>query len=171
MILSINEQAGIFLCVFAAGVISGICYDLIELLRLCVKHGKAAVCIEDVMYWIVVIVLLFLFLLDKNYADIKLFNILGFFLGMLAYKFTMSRAVMKVLIIAARIVRLAVKLLLEIIFTPFRLIWLVIGNPVMTLECALERCLKKVLHSGHIYAKINRNRIAGQMRFIRRKKE
>ena len=171
MILSINEQARIFLYVFAAGIISGIFYDLIELLRLCVEHGKAAVCIEDVLYWIVVIVLLFLFLLDKNYADIKLFNILGFFLGMLVYKFAMSRAVMKVLVIAAKIVRFTVKIFLEIIFTPFRLIWLIIGKPVTALKCASESCLKKVLHSGRIYVKINRKRFADQMRFIRRKKE
>ncbi len=171
MILSIDEQAGIFAYVFMSGVASGVFYDLIELFRMNIKHGRAAVCIEDIIYWIVVIILLFLFLLDKNYADIRFFNIMGFFAGMILYNVFVSPIVIKILAFVCRIIRAVIRLLCEILLTPFRLIWLVIGGPVKAAENMAEGYFKKVLHLGAVYAKINRRRFADQMRFIRRGKE
>ena len=83
MILSISEQAELFFCVFAAGCAAGVVYDIIEVFRMNFPHKKTLVCIEDLIYWMSVIILLFLFMLEKNYAEILLFDIIGFFLGML----------------------------------------------------------------------------------------
>lgn len=171
MILSIDEQAKIFAYVFAAGILSGIFYDIIELIRINIRHGRAAVCVEDIIYWIVVIVLLFLFLLDKNYAEIRFFNIAGFFSGMIIYNVMMSPTVMKVLIFASKIFRFLLRLVFEIMATPFRLIWLVIGSPVTAAKNTAEGYFKKVLRLGKVYATINKRKFAAQMRFIRRKKE
>ena len=70
-----------------------------------------------------------------------------------------------------KIIKLIIKLLVEIIMTPIRLIWLVIGKPVRKAEDFLKGYLKKVLHLSAVYAKINKRRIDNQLRFIRRKKE
>ena len=100
-------------------------------------------------------------MLDKNHAEIRLFDIAGFFGGMLIYNFLLSPFVIKLII----------KLLVEIIMSPIRLIWLVIGKPVRKAEDFLKGYLKKVLHLSAVYAKINKRRIDNQLRFIRRKKE
>ena len=47
MILSIDEQIDIFILVFSAGIISGIIYDLLEILRMNIKHCKAMIYTED----------------------------------------------------------------------------------------------------------------------------
>ena len=74
MILSISEQAELFFCVFAAGCAAGVFYDIIEVFRMNFPHKKTLVCIEDLIYWMSVIILLFLFMLEKNYAEIRFFN-------------------------------------------------------------------------------------------------
>lgn len=171
MILSIDEQAGIFISVLMSGLASGLFYDLIEIFRMNVRHSRAAVCAEDITYWIVVIVLLFLFMLDKNYADIRFFNIAGFFAGMALYNVFISPLVIKILTFVTKLLRSLLRVFIEILLTPFRLIWLVIGAPVKLCGNTVESYLKKVLHLGAVYAKINKRRFADQMRFIRRKKE
>ena len=171
MILSINEQARLFTYVFIAGLASGALYDLIEILRLNVKHKSFFIYVEDIIYWLVVIMLLFLFMLDKNHAEIRLFDIAGFFGGMLIYNFLLSPFVIKALMFVIKIIKLIIKLLVEIIMTPIRLIWLVIGKPVRKAEDFLKGYLKKVLHLSAVYAKVNKRRIDNQLRFIRRKKE
>ena len=165
MILSINEQARLFTYVFIAGLASGALYDLIEIMRLNVKHKSFFIYVEDI------IMLLFLFMLDKNHAEIRLFDIAGFFGGMLIYNFLLSPFVIKALMFVIKIIKLIIKLLVEIIMTPIRLIWLVIGKPVRKAEDFLKGYLKKVLHLSAVYAKINKRRIDNQLRFIRRKKE
>ena len=50
MILSINEQARLFTYVFIAGLASGALYDLIEIMRLNVKHKSFFIYVEDIIY-------------------------------------------------------------------------------------------------------------------------
>ena len=171
MILSINEQAELFLSVFAAGCAAGIFYDLIEVFRMSVRHSKTVGYIEDMMYWIIVIVLLFLFMLEKNHAEIRLFDIIGFFMGMLVYGFVLSPLVVRLLIMLLKAVRAILRLFLEIILTPLRLLWIPLSIPVIKTAEAAEGCLKKVLHLGGIYAKIKLRRIEDQFRFIGRRKK
>ncbi|GFI61758.1 hypothetical protein IMSAG049_00926 [Clostridiales bacterium] len=171
MILSIAEQAAVFVFVFVSGLSSGAFYDLIEILRMNIKHSRMAVYTEDIIYWLVVIVTLFLFLLDKNYADIRLFNIAGFFFGMIIYNVFLSPTIIKILMIIIRIIRKILRLLFEIILTPFKLIWLVIGSPIKKASGFVSLRCKKVLHLSSVYAKMSKRKFADQMRFIRHKKE
>lgn len=171
MILSIDEQARIFMYVFAAGIAAGLFYDIIELLRNCIKHSKAAVCAEDILYWTVVIVLLFLFMLKKNSAEIRFFNIIGFFAGMLFHNLLLEKPVIKIMTVLVNVIRMLIRLLFEVVMTPFRLVWLIIGEPVKYLYNLGGGYFKKVLHLSRVYAKIRKRRFADQMRFIRHRKE
>lgn len=171
MILSISEQAELFFCVFAAGCAAGVFYDIIEVFRMNFPHKKTMVCIEDLIYWMSVIILLFLFMLEKNYAEIRLFDIIGFFLGMLVYGFLISPAVIKILMTFSSAVKALIKLIIEIILTPIRLIWIPLSYPVKKSAAVVEECFKKVLHLSEVYAKIKLRRIEDQIRFIKRKKK
>lgn len=170
MILSINEQAELFLCVFAAGCAAGVFYDMIEAFRMGVPHSKTAACVEDMIYWITVIVLLFLFMLEKNHAEIRLFDIIGFFFGMLVYGFTLSPLVIKILCMVSGIAKALLRLLAEIILTPLRLIWIPLSYPVKKTAGAARGCVKKGLHLGGVYAKIKVRRLKDQFRFMGRRK-
>ena len=171
MILSIKEQADIFLYIFLAGAASGLFYDIIRIFRLNIKHSAWAVNWEDITYWIIVTVLVFLFMLNKNNADIRFFAIIGFYVGMAAYNFLLSRLFMKIMTFLIKILRTVLKIVLQIVFTPLRLIWMVVGKPVKKTAKRAEGYFKKGLHLTRVYAKINKRRIADQMRFIRHRKE
>lgn len=171
MILSIEDQLEIFISVFAAGVVAGIFYDLIRILRLNIKHSHMAVCVEDIIYWIVVIIVMFLFMLDKNNADLRFFSIMGFYLGLVIYNILMSNILMEVLEFCVNIIKNIIKIIIEMILTPFKLIWMIIGKPVKKAASKTDRYLKKGLQLGKVCVKINKKRIADQMRFIARRKK
>ena len=167
MILSVNDQAVLFLHIFCAGGAAGMLYDLIEVLRTNIKHKKSAVYIEDGFYWLAVIMLIFLFMLNENYGEIRPFAVAGFFAGMLVYNIIFSRVVTKALNMLINIVKWILKLLFEIIMTPIRLVWLVIGKPVAKTGTILAGCVKKLLHSGGVYAKIRKRDMINQLKFIK----
>ncbi len=169
MILSVNDQAVLFLHVFCAGGAAGMLYDLIEVFRSNIKHKKAVVYIEDVFYWIIVIMLIFLFMLNENYGEIRPFAVAGFFAGMLIYNFIFSRVVTNILNAIIKVIKCIMKLLFEIIMTPIRLVWLVIGKPVAKAGNVLIVNIKKLLHLGGVYAKIRKRDMANQLKFINRK--
>lgn len=171
MILSIKEQADVFLYIFLAGAAAGMFYDVIRIIRVNIKHNAWTVNVEDIAYWLIVTVLVFLFMLNKNNADIRLFAIIGFYLGMALYNLILSRLFMKIMSIFMKILKTVIKTAVQIILTPLRLIWLVIGKPVKKMTGTAKGYLKKGLHLTKVYAKINKRRIADQMRFIRHRKE
>lgn len=166
MILSVNDQAVLFLHVFCAGGAAGMLYDFIEVFRTSIKHKKIAEYIEDIFYWLIIIMLIFLFMLNENYGEIRPFAVAGFFAGMLVYNVIFSKMVTKVLNLIIKAVKCVLKLFFEIIMTPIRLVWLVLGKPVAKTGIKLVRSVKKLLHSGSVYAKIRKRDIGNQLKFI-----
>lgn len=144
-------------------------YDLIEVFRSNIKHKKAAVYIEDVFYWIIVIMLIFLFMLNENYGEIRPFAVIGFFIGMLIYNFVFSRVVTNILNAVIKVIKCLIKVIFEIIMTPIRLVWIVIGKPVTKAGNVLILNIKKLLHLGGVYAKIRKRDMNNQFKFINKK--
>ena len=169
MIVSISEQASIFGMVFVAGLMAGLFYDIIVIFKMTFKHSTILTDIEDIAYWLIIIIFVFLGLLDKNYADIRLFNIIGFFLGMIVYHFALSDIVIKILMVIIKAIKAVLKLILEIVLTPIRLIWYIIGKPIEVFFAILANYMKKVLHLSKVYGKIKRRQILDQFKFIKKK--
>lgn len=169
MILSVNDQAVLFLHIFCAGGAAGMLYDLIEVLRTNIKHKKAAVYIEDIFYWLIIILLIFLFMLNENYGEIRPFAVAGFFAGMLIYNLIFSRVVTGILCAIIKVIKYIIMLLFEIIMTPIRLVWFIIGKPVKKAGNVLNEQTKKVLHLVHLYVKIRKRNVTNQFKFIHKR--
>ncbi|MCL2421678.1 MAG: spore cortex biosynthesis protein YabQ, partial [Defluviitaleaceae bacterium] len=133
MILSMSGQAWLFLTTVAAGFVIGFVYDLFRILRKTVKHGTLWVQLEDILYWLAVSLLMFYFMLHRNYGEIRFFSIAGAALGMIIYFYSVSFVVIKVsvaviefskkvLFTVARILLAPVRWLLKILMPPCR--WL-----------------------------------------------
>lgn len=58
-------------------------YGLLELLRRILPHGKAAVALEDLLYWAGCAVLIFYMLYEENSGAIRGFALAAVILGML----------------------------------------------------------------------------------------
>jgi spore cortex biosynthesis protein YabQ len=90
-------QTRLFFYTVALGAATGVIYDLLRLFRRRVRHPFILVNIEDGFYWVLVSVLMFYFMLNRNFGEIRLFSVIGFFTGMTLYFLTVSRLVLPML--------------------------------------------------------------------------
>ena len=133
MILSMSGQAWLFLATAAAGFVIGFVYDIFRIIRKTVPHRPFAVQIEDTVYWVSVSLLMFYFMLHRNYGEIRFFSIVGVALGMTIYFTSLSVVVLKVSVAvitffqrvfftAARIILWPIRMTIKILLPPGR--WL-----------------------------------------------
>ena len=95
MILSMSGQAWLFLFTVITGFVIGFVYDIFRILRKTIPHNHFMVQLEDILYWICVSLLMFYFMLHRNYGEIRLFSIAGAALGGVLYFLTLSLIIMK----------------------------------------------------------------------------
>lgn len=170
MILSLNEQARLFLFVILAGASIGAVYDTLRIFRKMIPHSMILIQLEDAFYWLGTAFFLFFMLLQQNYGEIRFFIILGVFLGMMCYFFTLSPLINK---ISDKIVAILHKILLTfftILLTPFRLIYLLLRKPVKKTNTFFHKKMKKVLQFCKGYAKIKKRHFCRNVKILFHKK-
>ena len=150
MILSMSGQAAIFLVTAAAGAVLGVLYDCFRILRRIWRHKTTATTIEDAIFWIMSTFLMFAFLVNRNFGEIRGFIFMGLALGAILYFLTLSRYFTKFALVVLRWLRRAL---------------LTIISPV----AAISRFIKNRLKLGHRYVKMKRDKIYQRMK--RRKHE
>ncbi len=83
-----------------ASIVTGACmafsYDLLRLFRRLVRHGRIAVDLEDLLYWIVWFCFSFALLYYGNNGVIRFAAVFGAAVGMLIYAVTVGRFFIKV---------------------------------------------------------------------------
>lgn len=75
---------------FVLGVFIMIAYDVLRIFRRLCKHSFAAMAIEDLLYWLMCAVCIFLMLYQENSGSIRWFAVVGVSVGMLLYNGTIS---------------------------------------------------------------------------------
>ena len=70
---------------FLCGLFLALLYDGIRLFRRLIRHGKRAVAVEDLLYWLACGVLIFRMLYRENSGAVRGFAIAAVVLGMLLY--------------------------------------------------------------------------------------
>lgn len=130
MILSMSEQTWLFLTTVAAGFVIGFVYDIFRILRKTVPHNDFIVQIEDILYCVAVSLLMFYFMLHRNYGEIRFFSIAGAALGMILYFCTLSPLVMKVSVTVIQFLKKVVLTALGILFWPIKAIIKLLAVPL-----------------------------------------
>lgn len=159
MILSMSNQARLFLTAVLIGGFAGFAYDIFRVLRIIVKHGNILTHIEDIIYWLLVSGVTLYFSLNKNYGEIRAFSILGVLLGMLLYFLTLSRLVMKISVAVVNLLQKIFTFAIKIITFPFRMLYKIFFKPIMFIKKLLRKLIKsikKVLHNIKNYATIKK---------------
>jgi len=96
MILSMQGQAFVFLVAVVTGFVCGFVFDLFRIIRKAVKHGTVITQIEDVIFWVIASLVMFYTMFTANSGEVRAFSVLGAFLGMVLYFYTISRVIIKV---------------------------------------------------------------------------
>ena len=169
MILSMGEQVRLFLSTIALGAGIGLAYDFIRLARRLVKHSVLVCNVEDLFYWASVLVAAFYFMLNKNYGEIRLFSVMGFFIGMMLYLMTISKLILRIMLAAAGFLKIIIIKAATIILYPIKILMNILKIPysfIGSIYRNLSRRVKKVLQKGGTYAKIKSRKLKKDLKII-----
>jgi spore cortex biosynthesis protein YabQ len=86
MSIQIVQESGFFVYSMAIGVLLSVLYDLIRIWRRVIRHNKMAVALEDLLFWIVTLFLIFFLFYDRNDGVLRWFTVAGVLLGIGIYK-------------------------------------------------------------------------------------
>ncbi len=122
MILSISSQAYAFLLSVVGGMVIALVYDAFRIFRKAVKTGRAVTSVQDLLYWMIVSVIMFLTIFYSNDGELRAYLFLGAFLGVVLYTLLFSRIIMKSSLFIIKIITIAVKTIAIFLSYPVRLV-------------------------------------------------
>lgn len=169
MILSLQAQASLFLLTIFLGGGMGLVYDGLRLLRRTIPHSAFWVQVEDGLFWILAVFLIFCVMLHASGGEIRFFTILGLFGGMGLYFLTLSRFVLAVSDTLLRLLRAFLQLFWCILTTPLRLMLYPFRRPLEKIGGFCGKCRKKLLQSCKICVKMKMHHLRLDWQMLRRK--
>ena len=95
MAIAITQQTAVFFHSLLLGVVLGCFYDLFRITRIAFIIPALLVLVEDLLFFLFSSIVLFGFMLENSYGQIRWFILLGVALGWVIYYFTAGSLVMK----------------------------------------------------------------------------
>lgn len=138
MTIAIEAQALALAASLGIGAMLGLLYDLLRPFRL-----GASTCREwalDFLFWIVVTLTVFIFAPVLEDGQIRIYMLLGYFLGAVLYFCFVSKPVRTLCAVVARLWQRVVGLLLR----PIRWIWSILKAPLATFFAQIRKKAKKL---------------------------
>lgn len=118
MITSISSQATIFLCTIIGGAVIALIYDLFRILRKTVRTGSLVIHVEDLLFWLIVSIVMFMTIYYSNDGELRVFMFIGACIGVILYVLLLSRIVMASSLFIIRIVSYPFVLIIRILKAP-----------------------------------------------------
>jgi spore cortex biosynthesis protein YabQ len=153
MILSMPGQTGLFLTTVAVGGAVGLFYDFFRVLRKTAPHGRLAVQLEDLFFWLTATVLVFYYMLHRNYGEIRFFTLLGTGIGLTLYFVTVSRWVVGITVAIVEYLKKVVAAVVRIVLLPVRLLLTLLAPPAKRIRQRLRKRLRGMARYGKMRAK------------------
>ncbi len=95
MAIAIAEQTSVFFRSLLLGAVLGCLYDFFRITRLAFIIPSLLVLVEDLLFFLFSTIILFGFMLENSYGQIRYFILLGVLLGWTIYYFSVGALVMK----------------------------------------------------------------------------
>jgi spore cortex biosynthesis protein YabQ len=133
MILSVSEQVVVFLWTTVCGMAAAFVYDLFRIFRKAVKTGSLVTFIQDMLYWIIAAVIMFITVFWSNDGELRGFLFLGALIGAVLYALMFSRAIMSSSLFIIRLTARIIRFISFIVSYPFKMIIKLIAIPARKL--------------------------------------
>lgn len=118
----VSNQLYVFGWAILYGIMIGISYDFIRIIRRIISHSRVIVGIEDFFFWIIAGLFIFDYIFNANSGSMRGFIFVGISLGLVLYLLTLSKWIVdQVTKLLLSFIKL-VKTILKIIFTPLTII-------------------------------------------------
>lgn len=164
MPVSVSNQAYVFLWSVGGGIAAAFLYDLFRIRRKAVKSHDLFVYVEDILYWIIAAVIMFLTIYISNEGEIRGFLFVGAVIGVVLYIVLLSRVIMASFLAILRILGKIAYITYSILIYPFRIIARILSYPLKFLGTLIKKVLKALrkrarasMAKASIYRKIFRN--------------
>ncbi len=151
----VSSQALLFITSIEIGIVMGMIFDFIRVIRKIVKHPNIFVQIEDLLYWMSCGLVGFYMLYITNYADIRSFVFIGIILGAVFYFATFSIVFMKAATVIINYVKVLLKKLWQLFLVPMKWCIKTIKRPIIYLK---KRIAIEKERSYIVYRKKRRER-------------
>lgn len=129
MEIQIEIQWKYFLWSVAAGMCLALIYDLLRVSRRALHTRDFLVNLEDILFFVITGVILFLTAYFKNGGLLRWHGFIGALLGFAVYKLTIGDYVLRTLLWILRLIKRFLVFLLKIAFFPFRLVVRIFRRP------------------------------------------
>lgn len=138
----IVEQVYIFLYAILGGAIVAFLYDILRIKRRAIKTGVFIVNLEDILYWIVAAVFLFITVYASNSGEMRGFIFLGNVIGVALYETLISGIIIASSVMIINTVKKILLFLWKILSYPIKLIYKIIAVPIMFIVKQIARLVK-----------------------------
>ncbi|WP_461207194.1 spore cortex biosynthesis protein YabQ [Clostridium sp. DL1XJH146] len=128
MILPLIDQFNIIMYSLISGLITGLSFDLYRVIRGFEKPNRYITYIEDILFWILIGIIDFIFLLYKNYSNIGIFVYILLFIGIIVYLKIFSNKFIKLIIIILKGITKLARMGKNILVYPFEVLYYKIFN-------------------------------------------
>jgi spore cortex biosynthesis protein YabQ len=150
MIISVSSQAYIFLCSIAGGMAIALVYDFFRIFRKAVKTGSLVTYVQDLLFWLIVAVIMFLTIYYSNDGELRVYLFIGALLGVVLYALLLSRIVMGSSLFIIRMVAKVIKAIIFLITYPARFILRLLKIPARKLARSARKSVSKVRSNGKV---------------------
>lgn len=148
----ISFQVYAFLCAVAGGMAIALLYDIFRIIRRTVRAGILAAYVQDLLYWMIVSVIMFVAIYHGNDGELRAYLFLGAFMGVLLYALIFSRIVMESSMFVIRMAVKLFKLIILIALYPIRLILRIFSPPARILARKSAMFMRKLKRGSRIRA-------------------
>lgn len=119
-------QTRVMLLALGLGFLIGILYDIFRIVRLSVSRGRAAVFIQDILFFFLFSGITFAFCLSQNNGEVRFYIVFAEVLGFLIYYFSFGAFVIKVSDTIINALRKLFELIVKLISFPVALVFRVL---------------------------------------------
>lgn len=136
------------------GAIILLAYDQLRILRRIIRHNLWVVTIEDLIFWIMASVFIFVMIYEKNYGTIRGFSVMGMGIGMVLYHYIFSE---RIVWLISRGIQILLRPILLLIRWVKRVLHFLVGKIKMIL-CKMHMQLKNRMKSVKIFISNNKQK-------------
>lgn len=148
---SIYHELRFLLYSFLLGIIITFVYDNIRVCRRVIRHNTFFISMEDLFFWVLVSLSIFLLQHRENAGVFRWFSVVGAFLGMLIYRKIFSRLYVKEMTILFRKILKLLYIFFSYLFSPIYFVERKIGDFIKKAgrKTALAASKQKIRLTSH----------------------
>lgn len=143
LVLSVGNQAYVFLCCVLGGMIIAFIYDIFRIRRKAIKSNNIIVYFEDFIFWILVALVLFSVVYISNDGELRGYVIIGAFIGSILYSLLLSKIIMAVFLFTMKVVYKFLVTVFSILLFPLKIIFKVLKVPAKIIYNSLGKIFGK----------------------------